>query len=211
VRPFASLDAISERWLRVFGLSGLSRPAKIAANVIVVAGFAVTCVAIVHDWFLMDDPSSTSGLLIPFMVAYVTAAVGFVAMLDWASRRILRHFRAKPTPSDCRRQSPPTQGFRKLPLVASEETRALFAPAPSLSRGRGEARAVTRRALYWLSLGAGGHVVRLNGRVYEAVAARLARRRPRDLYHSAARGTSPDGTVHHRDGVADSEGKPASS
>jgi hypothetical protein len=72
--------------LRVFGLSGLSRPAKIAANVIVVAGFAVTCVAIVHDWFLMDDPSSTSGLLIPFMVAYVTAAVGFVAMLDWASR-----------------------------------------------------------------------------------------------------------------------------
>jgi hypothetical protein len=100
VRPFASLDAISERWLRVFGLSGLSRPAKIAANVIVVAGFAVTCVVIVHDWFLMDDPSSTSGLLIPFMVAYVTAAVGFVAMLDWASRRILRHFRAKPTPSD---------------------------------------------------------------------------------------------------------------
>jgi hypothetical protein len=27
--------------------------------------------------------------------------------------------------------------------------------------------------LYWLPLGAGGHSVRLNGRVYEAVAARL--------------------------------------
>jgi hypothetical protein len=39
--------------------------------------------------------------------------------------------------------------------------------------------------LYWLPLGAGGHFVRLNGRAYEAVAARLQRRRPCDLYHSA--------------------------
>jgi hypothetical protein len=39
--------------------------------------------------------------------------------------------------------------------------------------------------LYWLPLGAGGHFVRLNGLVYEAVAARLARRPPLDLYHSA--------------------------
>jgi hypothetical protein len=39
--------------------------------------------------------------------------------------------------------------------------------------------------LYWLPLGAGGHFVRLNGRVYEALAARLQRRPARDLYHSA--------------------------
>jgi hypothetical protein len=39
--------------------------------------------------------------------------------------------------------------------------------------------------LYWLPLGAGGRSVRLNGRVFEAVAARLERRRPCDLYHSA--------------------------
>ncbi|HXV95307.1 MAG TPA: hypothetical protein VD695_02065 [Gaiellaceae bacterium] len=39
--------------------------------------------------------------------------------------------------------------------------------------------------LYWLPLGAGGHSVRLNGRVFEAVAARLDRRPPCDLYHSA--------------------------
>ena len=39
--------------------------------------------------------------------------------------------------------------------------------------------------LYWLPLGAGGHVVRLNGRVYEAVAARLQHRPVCDLYHSA--------------------------
>jgi hypothetical protein len=39
--------------------------------------------------------------------------------------------------------------------------------------------------LYWLPLGAGGHCVRLNGRVYEAIAARLAHRTRCDLYHSA--------------------------
>jgi hypothetical protein len=39
--------------------------------------------------------------------------------------------------------------------------------------------------LYWLPLGAGGHSVRLNGRVFEAVAARLGRRPACDLYHSA--------------------------
>jgi hypothetical protein len=39
--------------------------------------------------------------------------------------------------------------------------------------------------LYWLPLGAGGHFVRLNGRVFEAMAARAARRPVCDLYHSA--------------------------
>jgi hypothetical protein len=39
--------------------------------------------------------------------------------------------------------------------------------------------------LYWLPLGAGGHFVRLNGRLYEAAAALRAGRRPFALYHSA--------------------------
>jgi hypothetical protein len=39
--------------------------------------------------------------------------------------------------------------------------------------------------LYWLPLGAGGHSVRLNGRVFEAVVARLERRTTKSLYHSA--------------------------
>ena len=39
--------------------------------------------------------------------------------------------------------------------------------------------------LYWLPLGAGGHSVRLNGIVFEAVCAHLAGRPRRDLYHSA--------------------------
>jgi hypothetical protein len=39
--------------------------------------------------------------------------------------------------------------------------------------------------LYWLPLGAGGRCVRINGRVFEAVAARHGRRKACDLYHSA--------------------------
>jgi hypothetical protein len=39
--------------------------------------------------------------------------------------------------------------------------------------------------LYWLPLGAGGHSVRWNGRVFEWFAARLAHRDRCDLYHSA--------------------------
>jgi hypothetical protein len=39
--------------------------------------------------------------------------------------------------------------------------------------------------LYWLPLGAGGHFVRLNGRVYERITSFLQRRPARDLYHSA--------------------------
>jgi hypothetical protein len=39
--------------------------------------------------------------------------------------------------------------------------------------------------LFWLPLGAGGHSVRVNGRVFEAVVARRERRPPCDLYHSA--------------------------
>ena len=39
--------------------------------------------------------------------------------------------------------------------------------------------------LYWLPLGAGGHSVRFNGRVYECSAALAGRRRACALYHSA--------------------------
>jgi hypothetical protein len=47
--------------------------------------------------------------------------------------------------------------------------------------------------LYWLPLGAGGHSVRLNGRIFEAVAARLEGRAPGDLYHSALDVRVPEG------------------
>ena len=47
--------------------------------------------------------------------------------------------------------------------------------------------------LYWLPLGAGGYSVRLNGRVFEFVAARIARRPTCDLYHSALVVRVPEG------------------
>lgn len=39
--------------------------------------------------------------------------------------------------------------------------------------------------LYWIPLGAGGHSVRFNGRVFEAIDAALHRRPRCDLYHAA--------------------------
>jgi len=39
--------------------------------------------------------------------------------------------------------------------------------------------------LHWIPLGAGGHVVRFNGRVYEAITAAREHRPRLDLYHSA--------------------------
>jgi hypothetical protein len=47
--------------------------------------------------------------------------------------------------------------------------------------------------LYWLPLGAGGHFVRLNGRLYEAIVAGLERRPRLDLYHSALVVEVPEG------------------
>jgi hypothetical protein len=61
--------------------------------------------------------------------------------------------------------------------------------------------------LYWLPLGAGGHSVRLNGRVFEAVVSRLERRTACDLYHSALVVHVPDGRfVIEQAPVRDSNG-----
>ncbi len=46
--------------------------------------------------------------------------------------------------------------------------------------------------LFWIPLGAGGHVVRLNGKVYEAMTAFIERRPRCDLYHSALEVSLPD-------------------
>jgi hypothetical protein len=62
--------------------------------------------------------------------------------------------------------------------------------------------------LYWLPLGAGGHFVRLNGRLYEACAARMQRRPACDLYHSALQVEVPEGTfVIEQTPVPDLSGK----
>src|SRR5664280_671851 len=65
---------------------------------------------------------------------------------------------------------------------------ALIRPA-----GRGPAPSRAAVGLYWLPLGAGGHSVRLNGKVFEAVVSLVERRRPLDLYHSALLVHMPEG------------------
>lgn len=47
--------------------------------------------------------------------------------------------------------------------------------------------------LYWIPLGAGGHSVRFNGMVYEAVSALITRRPRRDIFHTALIITVPSG------------------
>ena len=82
--------------------------------------------------------------------------------------------------------------------MAGHRAAAILAHVETLGGDR-LARDLTRRAgaavdLYWLPLGAGGHFVRLNGRVYEAVTARVKHRRACDLYHSALQVEVPEGT-----------------
>lgn len=47
--------------------------------------------------------------------------------------------------------------------------------------------------LYWIPLGAGQHIVRVNGMIYEALSALVHQRRRTPLYHSALLVTTPEG------------------
>jgi len=47
--------------------------------------------------------------------------------------------------------------------------------------------------LWWLPLGAGGHFVRLNGRIYELIRSRREHRPPLELYHTALEVVVPEG------------------
>ncbi len=64
--------------------------------------------------------------------------------------------------------------------------------------------------LYWLPLGAGGHFVRLNGRVYEALQAYRERRRRCDLYHTALQVSVPQGRFAIETAWPIPDGHPAS-
>jgi hypothetical protein len=61
-----------------------------------------------------------------------------------------------------------------------------------LATGSAKDRGIAAVDLYWLPLGAGGHFVRLNGRVYERLAAWMQRRPAYDLYHSALQIAVPE-------------------
>ena len=60
--------------------------------------------------------------------------------------------------------------------------------------------------LYWLPLGAGGHSVRLNGRVFEWFAARIEHRDRCHLYHSGLEVRVPEGRFVVEQAPAWSEG-----
>lgn len=66
-------------------------------------------------------------------------------------------------------------------------------PGGSRRASREDGDVPARADLYWLPLGAGGHFVRLNGRVYETILAAFQRRRRYDLYHSALVICGPSG------------------
>src|SRR5215211_8847781 len=62
--------------------------------------------------------------------------------------------------------------------------------------------------LYWIPLGAGAHVVRLSGKVYEAITAFIGRRPRCALYHTALEVGATDGRfVIESAPIRDSEGR----
>jgi hypothetical protein len=73
-------------------------------------------------------------------------------------------------------------------MVAVKEAAADF-----LSAAIDRLSLTTAVELYWIPLGAGGHSVRFNGKVYEAISARVARQPRCDIYHSALTIRVPDG------------------
>jgi hypothetical protein len=77
--------------------------------------------------------------------------------------------------------------------------------------GDGTERVIVRGAsvdLYWIPLGAGAHVVRVSGHIFEAVCALVQRRTRASLYHSALVVTVPEGHyVIEQAPVPDSHGE----
>jgi hypothetical protein len=87
---------------------------------------------------------------------------------------------------------------RAGPLALSPALHAWLAPIVSSDLWEPDARldvSQQRRAvdLYWIPLGAGGHVVRASGKLFEAGSALVHRRGRCDLYHSALVVDVPEG------------------
>jgi hypothetical protein len=83
---------------------------------------------------------------------------------------------------------------RRVAADSLRDTRRVAQDRRDLRSSDAGGRGTAAVDLFWLPLGAGGHFVRLNGRVYEALAAWLERRPACDLYHSALQVRVPAGT-----------------
>lgn len=76
--------------------------------------------------------------------------------------------------------------YRRPPTVIDDPHRAGPSTLPTrIDSRQPEGMTAASVRLDWIPLGAGGVSVRWNGVVFEALAARLAGRAPRDLYHAA--------------------------
>jgi hypothetical protein len=106
---------------------------------------------------------------------------------DWSSSRPgLRSAGCGRLHPTCPQRSGPSTLSRPSPLgFALGMTEAREVPD--------EGRPSAAVDLYWIPLGAGHHVVRLSGRLFEAISARVQRRPPCDLYHSALVVIAPEG------------------
>ena len=83
------------------------------------------------------------------------------------------------------RQAPASLALTVGTSLASDGGHLGSLPRVSFQRSSLIVPDTARVILYWLPLGAGGHSVRWNGRVFEAVFSRLEQRAVQDLYHSA--------------------------
>jgi hypothetical protein len=81
------------------------------------------------------------------------------------------------------------EGNKEAAMAVVTQPKPTGTTDPPLARAASEASI----ELYWLPLGAGGWFVKLNGRIWEAIHARLEHRRPQDLYHTALVVRLPEG------------------
>ncbi len=97
---------------------------------------------------------------------------------------------------------------RRMLLGIKSRAERLAAVELDRDPGAGEYSGPAAVDLYWLPLGAGGHFVRFNGRVFEALSARCERRVTADIYHSALEVQVPEGRfVIEQAPVADRHGR----
>ncbi len=81
----------------------------------------------------------------------------------------------------------------RLARACGEQTLRIRVATDAVRPRAGDSPTMAYVDLYWLPLGAGGHFVRINGRVYEWFEARVERREPLDLYHSGLEVDVPEG------------------
>ena len=127
----------------------------------------------------------------------VRVAAAFVAMGAGYSG-LQRLGRTYGSTAEERRSPLPGDGSCEVPQAGSapktafgaEPRRALMTSPSEFTQGSKPSASVD---LYWLPLGAGGHSVRFNGIVYEAISSRIQHRPRCDVYHSALRISTASG------------------